>query len=76
MEKMIGITETRAKIKELVDHVSEKNDIFIITRDSKPEAVVMAYEEYIKAKQEIEEAKTIKFKTTLAELLPQGQPRQ
>jgi prevent-host-death family protein len=68
MEKIIGITETRSRIKELIDHVSEKKDIFVITRDSKPEAVVMAYEEYIRTKQEIEEAKIIKFEKTLTDL--------
>jgi prevent-host-death family protein len=68
MEKIIGITDTRTRIKELIDRVSEKNDVFIVTRDSKPEAVVMAYEEYIRTKQELDEAKKIRFEKTLEDL--------
>ena len=68
MEKIIGITDTRAKIKEIIDRVSEKNDIYIVTRDSKPEAVVLAYDEYIKTKNEIDRAKKILFEKTLEDL--------
>ncbi len=65
MEKIIGVTETRNKIKDLIDKVSEKKEIFIITRDSRPEAVIMSYEEYLKNKKDIEEAKKIKFENVL-----------
>ncbi|MBC7334182.1 MAG: type II toxin-antitoxin system Phd/YefM family antitoxin [Actinobacteria bacterium] len=68
MEKIIGITETRNKIKDLINKVSEEKEVFIITRDSKPEAVVMPYEEYLKNKKDVEEAKKIKFENTLEKI--------
>ena len=57
MEKIIGITEARTKIKDLVDKVSEKNEAFIIARESRPQAVLISYDEYIKNKEIIEENK-------------------
>ena len=65
MEKIIGITEARIKIKDLVDKVSEKNETFVIARDSKPQAVLISYEEYVRNKEVIEENKKLRFEKVL-----------
>ena len=50
MEQIIGITNARNNIKEIVDTISDKNEIYIVTRDSIPEAVIISYKKYIENK--------------------------
>jgi len=65
MEKIIGITETRTKIKSIIDSISDKDEAFIITRDSKPEAVIMSYNNYLKTKELMEENWKYRFENAL-----------
>jgi len=65
MEKIIGITEARINIKTLVDKVSEENETFIISRDSKPQAVIISYDEYVKNRKIIEESSKLRFEKVL-----------
>ena len=65
MEKIIGITEARIKIKDLVDKVSEKNEAFIIARESRPQAVLISYDEYVRNKEIIEENKKFRLEKVL-----------
>lgn len=67
MEKIIGITEARTNMKNLVDRVSEQNEVYIIARDSKPQAVIISYEEYIKNMAMLEESKKLRFEKVLEE---------
>ena len=67
MEKIIGITETRTKIKKIIDSISDKDEAFIITRDSKPEAVIISYGTYLKTKELMEESWKYRFEKTLNE---------
>ena len=67
MEKIIGITETRTKIKKIIDSISDKDEAFIITRDSKPEAVIISYDNYLKTKELIEESWKYRFEKALTE---------
>ncbi len=67
MEKIIGITEARTNIKNLVDKVSEQNETFIISRDSKPQAVIISYNEYVRNMKIIEENRKLRFDKTLEE---------
>jgi len=67
MEKIIGITEARTNIKNLVDKVSEQNETFIISRDSKPRAVIISYNEYVRNMKIIEENRKLRFDKTLEE---------
>jgi len=46
-EKIIGITEARKNIKNLVDKVSEQNETYIIARDSKPESRKLRFEKVL-----------------------------
>ena len=51
MEKIIGITNVRTKIKDIVDKVSDKEETYIVTRDSKSEAVIISYDKYLENKE-------------------------
>ena len=67
MEKIIGITETRTKIKKIIDSISDKDEAFIITRDSKPEAVIISYNNYLKTRELMEENWKYRFEKALSE---------
>ena len=67
MEKIIGITETRTKIKKIIDSISDKDEAFIITRDSKPEAVIISYNNYLRTRELMEENWKYRFEKALNE---------
>jgi len=47
MGKVIGVTEARAKLKSIIDEIKKEGESFILARGSKPEAVIIPYEEYL-----------------------------
>ncbi|MDO8886449.1 type II toxin-antitoxin system Phd/YefM family antitoxin [Candidatus Oleimmundimicrobium sp.] len=53
MSKIIGVTEARSKLKEILDDISRKREPYILTRGSKPEAVIIPYEEYLVIEEQI-----------------------
>ena len=50
MDQIIGITNARNNIKEIIDTISDKDETYIVTRDSAPEAVIISYKKYIENK--------------------------
>ncbi len=50
MEEIIGITFARNNIKEIFDSFSKGSETYIITRGSRPEAVIIPYKKYIESK--------------------------
>lgn len=46
MNRIIGVTELQRRFKSVFDEVVNKQVPFILTRGSRPEAVLMPYEEY------------------------------
>ena len=54
MSKIIGITKARSMLKKILDEVAEKRESYILTRGSKPEAVLIPYEKY-QALEELEQ---------------------
>ena len=46
MDKIIGVTEFQRKFKAVFDEVAKKNTAYILTRGSRPEAVMIPYEKY------------------------------
>ncbi len=47
MNKIIGVTELQRKFRVVFDEVVKQNVPFILTRGSRPEAVILPYEQYI-----------------------------
>ncbi len=45
-DKTYSITEGRARLCEMVKEAEATYDRFVLTRDGKPKAVLMSYEEY------------------------------
>ena len=48
MNKIIGVTELQRKFRAVLDEVVHKHTAYILTRGSRPEAVLIPYEQYLK----------------------------
>lgn len=56
MSKIIGVTEARSKLKDILDEIAkDKEEAFILARGSKPEAVIISYEEYVSTQEKTRE---------------------
>jgi len=61
MEQIIGITNARNNIKEIVDAVSDKNETYIVTRDCIPEVVIISYRKYMEDKKLLKQIEELKY---------------
>jgi len=48
MIKIIGVTDLQRKFKKVFDEVAEEHVPYVLTRGSRPEAVLIPYEQYLK----------------------------
>jgi prevent-host-death family protein len=48
MNKIIGVTELQRKFRTIFDEVVERHTPYLLTRGSRPEAVLIPYEQYLK----------------------------
>jgi len=46
MDKIIGVTELQRKFRTVLDEVVKDHTAYILTRGSRPEAVMIPYEQY------------------------------
>lgn len=48
MLKIIGVTELQRRFRIVFDEVVEQKTPFVLTRGSRPEAVLISYQEYLR----------------------------
>jgi len=46
MDKIIGVTELQRRFRDVFDEVVQRHTPYILTRGSRPEAVLISYEQY------------------------------
>jgi prevent-host-death family protein len=46
MHKIIDVTKLQRRLRAVLDQVTEENVSYVLTRDHKPEAALIPYEEY------------------------------
>jgi prevent-host-death family protein len=51
MQKIIGVTELQRKFRPFFESVVKKHTPLILTRGSRPEAVLIPYEDYLRYQQ-------------------------
>jgi prevent-host-death family protein len=51
MQKIIGVTELQRKFRPFLESVVRKRAPLILTRGSRPEAVLIPYEDYVRYQQ-------------------------
>jgi prevent-host-death family protein len=47
MQQIIGVTELQRRFRSFLDNVVEKRVPLVLTRGSRPEAVIIPYEDYL-----------------------------
>lgn len=58
MQKIVGVTELQRRFRPFFDEVVRKRIPLILTRGSRPEAVLIPYEDYLRY-QQMEESETL-----------------
>ena len=61
MNQIIGVTELQRRFRAVFDDVTKNGVPYILMRGSKPEAVLISYEEYVKYKNFSDEEANRKF---------------
>ena len=51
MQKIIGVTELQRKFRPYFEDVVRKHTLLVLTRGSRPEAVLIPYEDYLRFQQ-------------------------
>ena len=54
MSKILPISEVKARLPELVTGVAEREEEIVVTRNGKPAAVLVSYDEYERLKDTLE----------------------
>lgn len=54
MSKTLPISEVKARLPELVTGVAEREEEIVVTRNGKPAAVLVSYDEYERLKETLE----------------------
>lgn len=68
MNKIIGVTELQRKFRTIFDEVVERHTPYILTRGSRPEAVLVPYEQYLKFAQADEAGVLKRLENALARM--------
>jgi prevent-host-death family protein len=58
MQKIIGVTELQRRFRAIFDEVVKKKTPVVLTRGSRPEAVLISYQDYLRF-QEIQEGEVL-----------------
>ena len=58
MQEIVGVTELQRRFRSFFDQVVQKNTPLILTRGSRPEAVMIPYQEYLRF-QQIQESEVL-----------------
>ncbi len=48
MQKIIGVTELQRRFRAVFDEVAKEHVPYVLTRGSRPEAVLISYEEFVR----------------------------
>ena len=48
MQKIIGVTELQRNFRSVFDEVAKENVPYVLTRGSRPEVVMIPYEDYLR----------------------------
>jgi prevent-host-death family protein len=51
MNKIIGVTELQRSFRAIFDEVARRRTPYVLTRGSRPEAVLIPYDEYLRFQQ-------------------------
>jgi len=68
MNKIIGVTDLQRRFRKTFDEVAEEHIPYVLTRGSRPEAVLIPYEQYLRLLRADEEGILKRFDELLARM--------
>ncbi|MEJ5308213.1 MAG: type II toxin-antitoxin system Phd/YefM family antitoxin [Anaerolineae bacterium] len=68
MQKIIGVTELQRRFRSVFDDVVVRSVPYVLTRGSRPEAVLMPYEEFLRYQTLNEDAILARFDVLMARM--------
>jgi prevent-host-death family protein len=72
MQKIIGVTELQRRFRAVFDEVVKAHIPYVLTRGSRPEAVLIPYEEYLRFQALQEQAVVARFDELVARMAAQN----
>jgi prevent-host-death family protein len=72
MQKIIGVTELQRRFRAVFDEVAHKQVPYILTRGSRPEAVIIPYEAFLRFQALQEEEVVARFDRLVARMAGQN----
>ena len=61
MQKIIGVTELQRSFRAVLDEVGQRPVPYILTRGSRPEAVIIPYDDFVRFQELQEQAALARF---------------
>lgn len=71
MQRIIGVTELQRRFRSVFDEVVKGRIPYILTRGSRPQAVLISYEDYLRFQELQEQAVTARFDQLVARMAQQ-----
>lgn len=68
MDKIIGVTDLQRRFRKTFDEVAEEHVPYVLTRGSRPEAVLIPYDQYLRFVRADEEGILKRFDELLARM--------
>jgi prevent-host-death family protein len=65
LQKIIGVTELQRRFRAVYDEVARRRTPYVLTRGSRPEAVMIAYEDFLRYQQLDEQHVFVRFERLL-----------
>jgi prevent-host-death family protein len=72
MQRIIGVTELQRRFRSVFDEVVKKHIPYVLTRGSRPEAVLISYEEFMRFQALQEQDVLANFDRLMARLAEQN----
>ncbi len=73
MQKIIGVTELQRRFRAVLDEVVTQRVPYVLTRGSRPEAVLLPYDEYVRLEEAREREALAHFDQLLQRLAHQNE---
>ena len=71
MQKIIGVTELQRRFRTVFDEVAKGHIPYVLTRGSRPQAVLISYEDYLRFQELQEQAVVARFDQLVARMAQQ-----
>lgn len=72
MQKTIDVTELQSHFLSVFEEVTQENTLYILTRDGRPEAAILSYEEFLRFRRLQEEKLLHRFDQLVMRLAEQN----